>query len=208
MPKQLLIPKCILVGGLIGITAGCVPPKVGRILVCSTHEHPEKGSPVYWWELKTTDTAKLFPFPPPVRYRLYSLEQKQLDRFFAFFTNAAADSSRSGEQILSVPLPGPIGCRFFRLRRSDVLSAALQQKYPNLIALRGLSEEGGNDLRLEYDGKKMKGQVIWQGQIYLIDPLEKDGAYVYVLYAKEDAGVRKRMFEETDESEPGQKSDH
>lgn len=193
--------------GLLWSLCGCAATGklTGTGNSCGTADTGQSPD-LLWTSLPQSDTAGLFPFPKPLKYELYAVRPEQVRRFFAFFRALPEDSSKAPDITLSVPLPHPVNCRRFSVRQSDVLSPALRQKYPDLIALRGTNPEAGGDLRLEYDGEKMKGQVLWQGQVFLLEPLQKDNGYVYLVYTKEDAGRKKRMFEPADKE--GRTSDN
>lgn len=212
MLKQLLIRWCVPAAGvwMMCATAGCSSSrKLSGAVACSNASSTGNSSRVAWLHAPKVDTSFVFPFPLPSKYGLYEIAAAELNGFFAFFKGRASDSAQVRESVISIPLPAPAGCQAFRVRHSDVLSPALQQKYPELVALRGVSAEGGHDLRLEYDGVKMKGQVLWQGQVYLVEPLQPARTgdnYLYMIYAKEDAGIRKRMFEQQEQAPPEQKS--
>lgn len=215
MLKQLLIRWSVPAAGIgmmCAIAACSSSRKLSSTVACSNASAQDQ-SPRVSWSSAPIDTPQTLSFPLPAKYSLYEIWGGELISFFAVFKNATPDSAQARELTITIPLPTPAGCQAFRVRRSDVLSPALQQKYPDLIALRGVSAEGGHDLRLEYDGVRIKGQVLWQGQVYLVEPLyptRKGDKHLYMIYAKEDAGIRKRMFEQQippEQSSPEQRSD-
>ncbi len=90
----------------------------------------------------------------------------------------------------------PSGCKNFRVSLSETMSAELAKRYPNLISLKGNNMEG-DDLRLDWDGLQMRGQILTEGKSYLIEPHKTTaGGDAYILFDKADAATPRRPFEE------------
>lgn len=142
-----------------------------------------------WFEESNTGLAAHPELNPPKAYKVYTLESSQLKRFF----EAAADGNKQTKTV--VPLNGAVGCRVFSMKRSGTIPKALAEKYPGLVSLSGNGVEGMGDIRLDYDGNKMNGQVIWKEEVYLIAPVEYDRQVHYIVYKKSDSNVEKEAFE-------------
>jgi hypothetical protein len=125
----------------------------------------------------------------PAAYNTYVVEETQLKRFFEV---AAAGDVKQVKTV--VPL-GTTGCQVFHVKRSGTMSPGLAEKYPELVSLSGTGEKGTGDLRLDFDGKKMSGQVIWKNDIYLVSPIEYSNRFYYIIYKKSDAMEEKQPFE-------------
>lgn len=125
----------------------------------------------------------------PVAYKAYVLEQNQLRRFF--------DSAAVGTEGLKTVVPLPAGgCQLFQVKRSSAMSEALRNKYPQLVSLSGNSVKyPENDIRLDFDGTKMSGQIIWRSEVFLITPVAQGKDTYYIVYKKEDSGISKEGFE-------------
>lgn len=125
----------------------------------------------------------------PKAYKAYTVEHGQLKRFF--------DAANAGEAQTTVPLPSPAGCIVFTVKPSGTLSEALRKKYPNMVSLSGTGSSGG-DIRLDFDGEKMNGQVIHRSETYIISPTASGEKTYYLIYKKSDAGLEKQPFEAPD----------
>jgi hypothetical protein len=93
---------------------------------------------------------------------------------------------------LNIPLPG--GCKAFSVTVSSTMSPELAAKYPQLASLKG-SAQDGSDLRLDWNGTAMRGQVINGGDTYFLEPFVTNGATFYLVYHKADAVTTKKPFE-------------
>lgn len=127
--------------------------------------------------------------PKPDGYKVYSLDTLQAREFFR--------QTKDTSQKLSVviPLPAPLGCRVYALSSSGVMNAKLAEKYPDLVALQGSDQQGASQLRLNYDGKWVKGQVLSGGKTYLVNPVRSNGVIYYMVYARSDSKEVKEPFE-------------
>ncbi|RYD52211.1 MAG: hypothetical protein EOP52_08555 [Sphingobacteriales bacterium] len=88
----------------------------------------------------------------------------------------------------------PSGCQQFTLTRSETMSPELARKYPQLVSLKG-GGTGGRDLRIDWDGQVMRGQVIEMNKTYLIEPYNTASGTVYLVFDKADVPTVRRPFE-------------
>ncbi len=161
---------------------------------------PDQPHPM--WEEVTT----IIDFPSnlapivPRRYKAYRINADTLKAFFA------AIQSGKTEIGMVVPITGT-NCESFSLRRSGSMSAELQQKYPDIISLQGNGTANKSaDLRLDWDGSVLKGQVIYNSTIYFITPFTTGQGLIYVLYDKKDTNEVKNPFEMAPDTKPAQES--
>lgn len=126
----------------------------------------------------------------PAAYEAYRAAP---DALKALFTHIR-DGKEAAPAVFVLPLP--TGCAAFNARRSAAVSDELQRRYPDLIAIQGTGiDDKGADLRLEWDGKAMHGQVIRGGTVYLITPVTSGDGVVYLVYDKAKSGEVKKPFE-------------
>lgn len=126
----------------------------------------------------------------PAAYKVYSLEEVQLQRFFE-----AAVAEEHMKQVKTVIPLGSMNCQVFLLRKSDTVPEGLGEKYPQIVSLSGTGINGTGDLRLDFDGTKINGQVIWKNDVYLITPIEHSKKIYYIIYKKSDSMEQKQPFE-------------
>ncbi len=95
-----------------------------------------------------------------------------------------------------VMIPMPAGCITFKVVPSGTMSEGLQEKYPQLVSLRG-SNGAGDDLRLDWDGTAFRGQVIAAGggKTFFVAPYPKAKGATYLVYDKSDSREEKQPFE-------------
>lgn len=118
----------------------------------------------------------------PKEYSVLKAENEK-----AFFAAAKKEGGTAAIQL-------PLGCRKFRLSLSETMSPQMAERYPDLVSLKGVSENGA-DLRLDWDGTSMRGQIIEAGKSFLLEPRTDVGAHVYILYNKDNATTPRRPFE-------------
>ena len=94
----------------------------------------------------------------------------------------------------------PSGCRQFRLSLSGTMTPQMMERYPDLVSLKGNSENGA-DLRIDWDGTAMRGQIIENGKSYVLEPHASSGKHVYLFFSKDDVTVPSRPFEKSNHSE-------
>jgi hypothetical protein len=88
----------------------------------------------------------------------------------------------------------PSGCQTFTVTRSETMSPELARKYPQLVSLKGTGT-GGRDLRLEWDGQVLHGQVMETDKTYWIEPYNTASGTVYLLFDKAALPRTPRPFE-------------
>lgn len=101
---------------------------------------------------------------------------------------------RGPGEVTGINIPLPAGCTNFSVTVSSTMSPELAAKYPDIISLKG-SSEAGADLRLDWDGTQMRGQVILRGDTWLLEPFAAGGKTFYLVYHKADASATKKPFE-------------
>jgi hypothetical protein len=152
-----------------------------RQAVCSQPHHHQPH--LDWYQAVIPEgTAKA---PLPDRFDVFAVDPKQV---LAFFREAMQHAAP-----VAVPLPAPIGCQTFQVSASGVISPGLAAKYPDLPSLKGIHPS--SDLRLDFDGKNMHGQVLWKGLVIFIEPYETPGEVFYLIYLQQNAGRFKQPFE-------------
>jgi hypothetical protein len=127
----------------------------------------------------------------PAQFETYTIDNNQLK---AFFSAAKQPDQRT---IVSIPVPAPVGCQEFEVRSSSAVPPELAEKFPDMASLQGIGTiNRAGDLRLDYDGSRLRGQVIWNGQVFLITPVESNGKLVYIIYDKSGSNEKKDAFEQ------------
>lgn len=117
------------------------------------------------------------PVMLPKEHKVFSVDNAQAS---AFFAHAKANP-------VEVAIPLPRECKVFNMKESGTISPELSKKFPGLVALKGGEEKTGKgDARLEWDGIKITGQVIWDDATYMVMPMQRSGRYYYLVYAKID----------------------
>lgn len=161
---------------------------------------PDQPHPM-WEEVTTSIDFQERQAPVvPRKYKAYRINADTLKAFFA-----AIQSGRN-EIGMVVPVTGS-NCESFNLRRSGTMSAELQKKYPDIISLQGNGATNKSaDLRLDWDGSLLKGQVIYNSTIYFITPFTTAQGLIYVFYDKKDTNEVKNPFEKAPENIPAQES--
>ena len=129
----------------------------------------------------------------PSSYKVYSLDSVQLR---SFFHAAKGTPGKPGSVKTILPLPAPFECRTYAFSESNAMSQQLKEKYPDIVSLKGSDETGKADARLDYDGMKLRGQIMWNKEIYLISAIPNNGRYYYMVYLRSDSGEQKEPFEE------------
>lgn len=128
----------------------------------------------------------------PGNYTVFTADNEK-----AFFTAAKKLDGTAAIQL-------PSGCRRFRLSLSDAMSPEMMKRYPDLVSLKG-SAADGTDLRLDWDGTSMRGQVVENGKSYLLEPHVTGIQKVYLLYSKDDVTTTPRRSFEQKQTAPPQR---
>lgn len=181
--------------GLALLLAGCSTSKktvnqtarASGVPVCTNNA--ADSLQLEWYKVNNPLQTDLTNYTLPAHFNTYTIStDRQLKAFFIKAKTTAAP--------FSVPLSGPDDCRAFTTQVSGAMSAELAAKYPEIVSLKGRSEANANaDLRLDYDGSQMRGQVIWSDKVYIIDPVKYGNSTVYIVYDKNDTSVPKNSFE-------------
>lgn len=184
---------CIAAGSLVSCGSGkeLTSESSGvKKVACGKVDMEADVPHIDWFEANRAALEKDKELNLPVAYHVYTVEETQLNRFF----ETAVEQSSDKEVKTVVPLGGA-GCQVFTVKRSGTMSPELSKKYPELVSLSGTGTNGTGDLRLDFDGKKMNGQVIWRNETYLISPVEHSNKTYYIIYKKSDSAVEKQPFE-------------
>lgn len=124
----------------------------------------------------------------PNKYSAFSVDAAEWKAF------AETLKRRGHDEVTGLNIPLPQGCKNFSVTVSSTMSPELAAKYPDLISLKGNSEDGA-DLRLDWNGAQMRGQVILRGDTWLVEPFAASGKTFYLVYHKADASATKKPFE-------------
>jgi hypothetical protein len=184
----LLIVSCS--GTKKGSTAQNNGSSTKKKIACSEHKMDADVPHLDWIVEDNAVLEKMQTLTRPTNYKVYSLDSAQAKTFF----NTAKTSG--GKTV--IPLPAPYECKSFSLSESGAMSDKLKAKYPDIVSLKGTDEDTKkSDVRLDFDGNKVRGQIIWGGEVYLITPVRGEKGYYYMVYAKKDTGEKKGTFETT-----------
>lgn len=142
-----------------------------------------------WFKVNNPLQSDITGYTLPAHFNTYTFSSDH--QLKAFFMKAKTTNAP-----FAVPLTGPDDCRAFTTQVSGTMSAELAAKYPEIVSLKGNAQANANaDLRLDYDGNQMRGQVIWSDKVYLIDPVKYGNSTVYIVYDKNDSSIPKNSFE-------------
>ncbi len=170
------------------VAVSCVSSKRmnnNQQIACAS-KHVE-GVHLDWIIQKPADFKAPSNFQMPANYSLYTIDSIQLQRFF-LRNNASLKTL--------VPLPLQKECVIVSLTESGTLSEELKKKYPKMITLQGKMDGAPlSDVRIEYDGTKMKGQIKSGDHLYLITPVASGARIFYIVYDKATSGIPKQPFE-------------
>lgn len=196
MNNQLIIPlftlmlsSMVFTGCNTAYKATATPRQVNNIL-CGEEWllFPDQPHP-FFEELKNSGSKSAPAIPLPKKYLEYRVSPDTLKAFFSFLR-----IQKNGGIIL--PVNGR--CEPFSLKISGAMPVALQDKFPDLVSLQGVGVNNKSaDLRLDWDGKQMKGQISINGSIFYLTPLQGNKEVVYIVYKREDSGEIKQPFEAT-----------
>lgn len=145
--------------------------------------YPDQPHPM-WKEVKTVNPVSAAALPK--KYKAYEVN---VDSLSAFFRTAKHRSC-------AVVIPVADGCEPFMMRVSDAMSPELRGKYPDLVSLQGNGVNNkAADLRLDWDGRQLQGQLTFNGSTYLIAPVAVQNGIVYLIYDRNDTNEIKQPFE-------------
>ncbi|PZF75028.1 hypothetical protein [Taibaiella soli] len=192
MNTRLIFPA---LAGLTFLLGGCSTSKKttnqstrpSSVPVCSNNA--KDSLQLEWYKVNNPLQSDVPTYTLPTHFNTYAIStDRQLKAFFIKAKTTAAP--------FSMPLSGPDDCRAFTTQVSGTMSAELAAKYPEIVSLKGRSDANADaDLRLDYDGNQMRGQIIWSGKVYIIDPVKYGNSTVYIVYDKNDTSVPKNSFE-------------
>lgn len=153
----------------------------------------QNGLPLKWVRITAVAALKLPARQQtarlPRKYQVYTTDATKLRAFMQ-----AAGKRPSA---IVVPLPEDPGCGQFSVMPSGTMSPELASKFPEIVSLKGTSkEERSASLRLDYDGKELNAEIIWNGTSYIIAPWKKGKQIYYLVYRKEDSGTEKKPLTE------------
>lgn len=124
----------------------------------------------------------------PRKYTSYTVDAAEWKSF------AQKVKERGPGEVTGLNIPLPAGCTAFSVSLSSAMSPELAAKYPDIISLKGTTENGA-DLRLDWNGTGMRGQVILRGDTWLLEPFAASEKTFYLIYHKADASATKKPFE-------------
>lgn len=128
--------------------------------------------------------------PLPQKYVRYKVAE---DTLKALFTHLRTTGKKAG-----IIIPINKRCEPFELMVSGAMSRELQAKYPELVSVQGHGVNNkAADVRLDWNGKQMRGQITYNGEIYLIAGLTDNNVTTYLVYNKSDTREIKQSFEQT-----------
>lgn len=147
------------------------------------------GITLNWYKVTNTAALKLpakaGKIKLPKRYTVYTADAGKLHTILNTVKNKGKEQTP-----VVLPLSGEIGCATFGVTVSGTMSPGLAAKYPQLASLKGQGvEDKSASVRLDYDGKEMNAEILWQGSYYLIAPWKKGTKTYYLVYKKEDSGM-------------------
>jgi len=149
---------------------------------------PDQPHPM-WQEAKVPATAFPPGFVAPYKYKIYRINQDTLQAFFREFRL---------KNDLGMVVPAGKTCEAFTMRRSGAMSPELQQKYPDIISLQGNGiNNKAAELRLDWDGTQVKGQLTHNENIYYITPVNSSEGLIYIIYDRKDTAETKEPIEAT-----------
>jgi hypothetical protein len=121
----------------------------------------------------------------PRKYTVYTVDAGSLHTFLTAIKSKGAEPSP-----IVLPLGTEAGCETFNVGTSGTMSPGLAAKYPELASLKGQGVTAKSaSVRLDYDGKEMNAEIVWNGIYYIISPWKKGSKNYYLVYKKEDSGM-------------------
>ena len=151
------------------------------------------GNPVVSWKKENDNVVKETTITLPADYKVYSVDSADLKAFFS----AAKLSKENSRAEIIIPLPVPLGCRVFTVFESGTMSPELRERFPDIVTLKGADKESPlSDIRLEYNGRMMQGQVTHDGETYYVKPVTVKDRFYYLVYSKSDMTEAKKAFEQ------------
>jgi len=75
------------------------------------------------------------------------------------------------------------------------MNEVMKKKYPEIVSLKGTDENKQSDVRVEFDGGKVHGQIHWNTTIFMITPIVYNKRIYYLVYDAVDAPVARQPFE-------------
>lgn len=160
--------------------------KARQAIACA--EQQLSGNHLDWHIIDTSTVTFPKGMRMPAGYKIYTLDSAQLATFFS----RPSDTWRT-----ALPLPEPVGCQVVTLKESAAMSEDLKKKFPNNVSLQGKGD--GNpqsDIRLDYDGKRVRGMVRWGADQYIINPVMNGSTLYYMVFNKQASNLPKRPFEQ------------
>ena len=175
-------------------SSGGEEKKGNRRIACSQQTKNDSQPRLEWIIEDDSVLNGLTTMERPSSYKVYSLDSAQAKTFFRSFN----DTSRKQERItMYLPLPAPHGCKAFNVSNSKVMNQKLKEKYPEIVTLQGVGADGKGDVRINYDGIRVKTQVNMNGEIILLNAVRHKGRTFYVAYARAASKDKKESFEES-----------
>lgn len=147
---------------------------------------PDQPHPM-WQEIKISESTFPPGFAAPYKYKTYRVDPDTLKAFFSSFRH-------KGE--LGMVAPVGKNCEPFLMRRSGAMSPGLQEKYPDIVSLQGNGTVNkAAELRLDWDGTQLKGQLSHNENIYYITPVSTGEGMIYMIYDRKETAETKEGFE-------------
>jgi hypothetical protein len=175
-----ILPLSLLVFSSCKLTkSGTTSKKGNTSIACSGLEIT---NPHFSWMNEKDDALNGYTEKPlPKDYKVYSIDSTQLVNFFTYAKTHPKDTSLK----ILIPLPSPIGCQLFVL---PILKT--RSNHDNTFEMTGMwgtgIENKDNKIKINYDGKKLLANVIWDHSYYSALPINYNEKTYYIIYLRKD----------------------
>ncbi len=183
MKNLLLLLGCCVALGACSLPRGATTSTPAKQSAC-----PTTGVPAVHFYSVNFPAAEAKATNVPRKYTAYTVDAAEWKAF------AMKVKERGPGEVTGLNIPMPTGCTAFSVTTSSTMSPELAAKYPELASLKGNADDGA-DLRLDWNGTQMRGQILTLGDTYLLEPFVAGGATFYLFYHKGDAAATKKPFE-------------
>lgn len=163
--------------------------KTAKVPTCSNAANERLR--LEWFSIFNPIQSDIANYTLPSEFKTYTIPADQLKTFFT-------GAKKADKSVISIPLPAPANCQEFEVHNSSAMQAGLAAKYPDLVSLQGTgTTDHSADVRLDYDGSKMNGQILMNGKVIMIVPVDYNGSTAYIIYDKSNSNIPKEPFETT-----------
>jgi len=175
------------VGCFLLLASACSAPRGGGAsggsAVCST-----AGVPGVRFASSSGSVSAAAGRALPTKFRAYEVAQSDWKAF------AEKVRERGAGEVTGLALPLPGGCTTFSMTVSSTMPPEMQAKYPDIVSMRGSAADGA-ELRLDWNGTEVQGQITSRGGTFFLTPYPTAGQRIYLIYHKDDAPATKQPFE-------------